>query len=251
MNYLEDMIYVNKSALDKTLKSITKNWMIILTGFLYTIINLVLYSVLGLLFRGPLYILSGIASALIMSSLVSNYSYLLFNIVNYNRLTMDNFKEGFTHYVRKIYGILFIGYIGSLLLSFVLPILGSISAGLGFILALILGIALNALPETIYLKDYDAWESILYSLEFLKDNWINWLVPNVILYGAIYFITGEILLGNVFNTHLGFNFSTSPIYVGRYLIAQTIFSFMMIYRGYLYRVLSTSTRRKRTFMKKI
>ena len=40
MNFLEDMIYVNKSVLDKSFKSITKNWMIILTGFLYTIINL-------------------------------------------------------------------------------------------------------------------------------------------------------------------------------------------------------------------
>lgn len=251
MNFIEDMIYVNKSALDKTFKSITKNWMIILTGFVYTVINLVLYNLMGVLFRGPLYILSGIASALVMSSLVSNYLYLLFNLVSYNRLTTNNFKDGFTYYVRKIYGVFFVGYIGSLLLSIVIPMLGSLGVTLGFVLPMVLGLGLNALPETIYLKGYDSWESILYSLEFLKDNWINWLLPNIILYGAIYFLTGNLLIGNVFNTHLGFSLSTNFIYLGMYLIAQTIFSFMMIYRGHLYKILSTSTRRKRTFMKKI
>ena len=251
MSFFEDMIYVNKSVLEKTVKSISKNWMIILTGFLYTVINIVLYNLLGILFRGPISILSGIASALITSSLISNYLYLLFNIVSYNRLTVNNFQDGFTYYVRKIYGVLFVAYIGRLLLSFAIPILGPIGISLGLLLPLILGVGLNALPETVYLKDRDAWESIVYSLEFLRDNWINWLIPNVVFYGAIYLIIGKLILGNVFNTHIGFNFSTNIIYIVRYLIAQVIFSFMMIYRGHLYKILSTSTRRKRMFMKKI
>lgn len=245
------MIYVNKSALDKTIKSIRKNWMIILTGFVYTAINLVIYNLFGILFRGPISILSGIASALITSSLISNYLYLLYNIVSYNRMTMDNFKDGFTHYVRKIYGVLFVAYIGRLLLSFVIPVLGPIGVSLGILLPLILGFALNALPETVYLKGYDAWESIVYSLEFLKENWINWLLPNLILYGSVYVLIGKFLLGNVFNTHINFNPSANPMYILIYIVAQGIFSFMMIYRGHLYRTLSTSTRRKRTFMKNI
>ncbi|MGO1469979.1 MAG: hypothetical protein ACTHW2_08155 [Tissierella sp.] len=250
MNFLEDIIYVNRSALDKTLKNFTKNWMIIFTGIVYIMINLFVYNLLDILFVGPLSILSGIILALFKSSIVSNYLYLLFNIVNYNRLTTNNFKEGFTHYVRKIYGVFFVAYLGRLLLSLVLPGLGQLGSIINLVIFIGLPIALNALSETIYLKQYDAWESIIYSLEFLKDNFINWTLPNIIFYAAIYAISGQLLL-NVFNTNIGFNFSSNIVVVIIYIISQTIFSFMMIYRGHLYKILSTSTRRKRTFMKKI
>ncbi|OLS02821.1 hypothetical protein [Tissierella creatinophila] len=250
MDYLEDMIYVNKSVLEKSVKSFAKNWMIVLTAIVYTVINLILYRLLGIVFRGPLFILSGIASALVMSSIVSNYLYLLFNIVNYNRLTINDFKEGFTNYVRKIYGVFFVGYLGSLLLQMVVPVLGPLGNYLDIAIYIVMGIALNALPETIYLKSYDAWESILYALEFLKENWLNWVIPNAVFYISIYLISGNILL-NVFDTHLAFNFAKSPLYILMYAISQIVFSFMMIYRGHLYKILSTSTRRKRMFMKKI
>lgn len=250
MNFLEDMIDINKGVLDKTMKSFIKNWIIIFTGIVYTIINLLAFNLLGLIFAGPLSILSGIAFALLRSSIASNYLYLLFNIVNYNRLTTNNFKEGFTYYIRKMYGIFFVAYIGRLLLTTITPLLGGIGNYLNISVYLLMAIALNALPETVYSKSYDSWESILYALEFLKENWLNWLVPNALFYAAIYLISGNLLL-NVFNTHLEFNFSTAPLYIVIYAIAQTVFSFMMIYRGHLYKILSTSTRRKRMFMKKI
>lgn len=250
MNYLQDMIDVNKTALEKTFKSLAKNWMIIFTGIVYTVINLIVYRLLGIVFMGPLFILSGIASALVMSSIVSNYLYLLSNVVNYNRLTINNFKEGFTYYIRRIYGVFFVGYLGSILLNMVVPLFGPIGNYLDIAIYIVMGIALNALPETIYLKSYDAWESILYALEFLKENWLNWIVPNAVFYTSIYLISGDILL-NVFNTHLGFNLSKNPLIIIIYAVTQLIFSFMMIYRGHLYKILSTSTRRKRMFMKKI
>lgn len=236
--------------MDKTLKSFKKNWMIVFTGVVYTIINLLALNLSGILFAGPMSLLSGIAFALLRSSIASNYLYLLFNIVNYNRLTIDNFKEGFTYYIRKMYGIFFVAYIGRLLLATIAPLLGPIGSYLDISVYLLIALALNALPETVYSKSYDSWESILYSLEFLKENWLNWIVPNALFYLGIYLISGKMLL-NVFNTHLEFNFSTAPLYIGSYAIAQIIFSFMMVYRGHLYKILSTSTRRKRMFMKKI
>lgn len=250
MNYLEDMIDVNKSVLDKTLKSFTKNWMIIITGIVYTVMNLIAINILGILFAGPLSVLSGIAFALLRSVIASNYLYLLFNIVNYNSLTIDDFKNGFNYYLRKIYGIFFVLYIIQLLLSMVSSVFGSFGNSLIMIISLVSAVALTALPETVYLKQYDAWESIVYSLNFLKENVINWVIPNLIFYLAIYLITGEILL-EIFNVNVGFDFSMNPISMISYVLAQTVFSFMMIYRGHLYKILSTSTRRKRMFMKKI
>ncbi len=250
MNFLEDLIDINKSVLDKTLKSFMKNWMIIFTGIVYTIINLLAFNVLEILFAGPLSILSGIAFALLRSSIASNYLYLLFNIVNYNRLTINNFKEGFTYYIRKIYVVFFILYFVQLLLSIITPALGLLGNNLFLFVNLITIVILTALPETIYLKDYDAWESIIYSLNFLKENFINWFIPNLIFYVAIYYISG-VILQEIFNVNVNFKFYADPIYISRYIIAQIVFSFMMIYRGYLYKLLSTSTRRKRMFMKKI
>lgn len=252
MEFLEDMIDVNKGVLDKTIKKMTENWMLIFTGLAYTIINLLAYNVLGVLFAGPLGILSGIAFALLQSSIASNYLYLLFNVVNYNRLTVNNFKNGFTNYIRKIYGVLFVMYLGRLLLSALIPILGPLANILNLIFLFGIPILVNALPETVYLKGYDAWESIVYSLEFLKENFVNWIVPNVIFYGLIFFVSGQILLnGGIFVTNVDFNMSTNLIDIIRYLIAQAIFTFMMVYRGHLFKILSTSTRRKRMFMKKI
>ncbi len=111
MNFLEDIIYVNKGALGKAVKSFSKNWMLAFTGIVYTLLNLLALNLLSVFFGGPLSILSGIAFALLRSVLASNYLYLLFNIVNYNRLTIDNFKYGFTYYLREIYGVYFVLYI--------------------------------------------------------------------------------------------------------------------------------------------
>lgn len=247
MDIIKDMIYVNKTSGMKTLKNFKKNWYILFTGIVYTILNLMIFNIISRLFIGPLYILSGIVVAIISSSFISNYLYLLFNIINYDRITFQDFKDGFTFFLWKIYGVFFIGYIASLLLSLFGGTLGDITT----LLYLGVLIALNALPETLYLKTYSPWESILKALEFIQENWLNWLIPNMIFLILLYMITGNILT-NIFNTHLSFNvFSVFSIKeIIRYILGQILFSIMMMYRGNLYKILSTSTRRKRMFMNK-
>lgn len=250
MNFFEDMIYVNKGVLNKTVKSFAKNWTILLTVFAYSIINIIVYSLFNILFAGPLSLLSGIIRTLISSSIVSSYLYSLFNIINYNRFNIDIFKNGFTEYVRKIYGIFFVGYLGRLLLSLAGPMFGQSGELLILLINLSLVFVLNPLPETVYLKEYSSWESIVYSLEFLKENFVNWILPNMVFYVLIYFISGQ-LITDVFNTSLDFDFSTNMVDLLLFLVAQVVFSFMMIYRGHLFKVLSTSNRRKRMFMREI
>ncbi|HLS52809.1 MAG TPA: hypothetical protein VK031_02480, partial [Tissierellaceae bacterium] len=147
MDYIKDLIYVNKTAISRTYASIKSHWPIIFTGIAYTLLNGVIYYILSLLLQGPLYLLSGIIMAIITSSFISNYLYLLLGIINYDRLTMQDFKDGFAHFLGKIYGVLFIGYLGSLLLSLVTPILGNKSFVLNMIVSISVFILLNALPE--------------------------------------------------------------------------------------------------------
>lgn len=251
MDIIKDIIYVNKTTAKNTFKDFNKNWYIIFTGIIYTILNLIIYSLISNIFRGPLYILSGFITIIVSSSFISNYLYLLFNIINYDRIRFQDFKDGFTAFIRKIYGVLFISYIANLLLSL---FVGSLRTGVGNITTLIFLLAFvifNALPETIYLKQYNPWDSVVYSFEYMKENWFNWILVNIVFLGLLYIVTGDILI-NIFNTHISVNIfrllSIKEIII--YIIGQSIFSIMMIYRGHMYKILSTSTRRKREFMNK-
>ncbi len=249
MDYYKDFIYLTRSSGKKTFRSLKKHWPLIFTGFIYSLLNIALFGLMGMLMRGPFYLLSGIILAIANSSLVSNYLYLLFNIINYDRMTVQDFKDGFIYYLRKIYGIFFIAYIGRLILSLLGPVLGGLVNLLDVIIYFTILVLLNPLPETIYQKHYDSWESIVYSVEFIQENWLNWLVPNFLLSLILYFTTG-IFLTDVFTTHLGFSNLINPINIALYIVGQLVFSFMMIYRGHLYKELSTSTRRKRMFQNK-
>ena len=249
MDYIKDFIYVNKHSITKTISSISKNWMIVFTGLVYSLISMVVFGFVGMLFRGPLSIISGFITYFIQSAIISNYLYLLFNIINYDRFNLNDFKKGFMYFIWKVYGVFFILYLGQLLLSLTSRMLGSSAYLLNIAVGILLFILLNPLPETIYIKNYSPSETILYCLDFIKENWLNWLLPNILLTGLIYIVTGNLLTGLV-NTGIGLGFGFSSISIIKYLVGQLIFSFMMVYRGHLFKQLSTSTRRKRMFMNK-
>jgi len=160
---------------------------------------------------------------------------------------MGNFKEGFKFYLWKIYGVFFIAWIANYLLSLLTGILGTSGDLVNKIISIIILIGLNPLPETIYQKYYSPFESIQYAFEFMKGNWFNWLLPNILLYLLLYLVTGKVIV-DLFATHLSFGLDLSLKGIGIYILGQVVFSFIMIYRGHLFKLLSTSTRRKRMYM---
>jgi len=247
LTIFEDFLSVNKGALEKTISGFSKNFLIFLVGIIYSIISTIGYLIVSLVFRGPLYILSGFVTGFITATLMSNYFYLLFIIINYNRkITFDDFKKGFTAFLGPVYSVLILFWIA----NYFLGIFGYVSPrgalSINSLLSLGVFIILNALPETIYLKQYTGISSFSYSIEFLKDNLINWGIPNIIFNIIIFLVSGEIIMGIVPKVYLGFGYGLG--YFIRTILGQVLFSFMMIYRGHLYRTLSTSTKRKREFM---
>ncbi|MDR7856449.1 hypothetical protein [Tissierella sp.] len=249
MEILQDFLLINKKTIKKTITSLLSNLPIILTGIVYIAINLVIYRVVLTLFTGVLSIFAGIILAIFSASMISNYLYLLFNIINYNKITFQDFKDGFKYFLRKIYTIFFFAWIGSFLLDTVTRILGPNGVYLSIIVSISVLVILNALPETLYLKTLEPMDSIMYAVDFMKENWLNWLIPNVVLYIALFFLTGSIIT-DLFATHIFTAFSLDIVGIIKYLLGQGIFSFLMIYRGHLYKLLSTSTRRKRMYMNK-
>lgn len=247
MDYIEDIIYVNKGSFLKTINSLKKAWPIIFVGLIYGAMSIIITGVLSLLMRGPLSILSGIISLIITSGLFSNYLYLLTNVIKYGRIDWNDFKNGFTVYLRKIYSIIFIFYLAQLLLSIVLRISGPMGGSLMTLVSLAAFIILNALPETIYQKYYGPVDTISYSFNFIKENVLNWIIPNIIFFAILYRLLPSI---TIIPTMLSFGMVPGINLIIAFLIGQLVFNFGMIYRGHLFELLSTSTKRKREFMKK-
>jgi hypothetical protein len=245
LNILEDLIGVNKETIPKAVKLTLNNWPIIFTGLVYAVI-------LGILWRVAFMfsLLAGIIITLVQGALFSNYLYLIENIIRYGKIDLEDFKQGFKIYLGKIYGILvviwFVNYGASLFLSPLLNIrLGFISLwSLVLIAAFIL---LNCLPEVIYQKHYHVAESFTYAFEFMKENWIDWLIPNAVLLGTFVMLTGSGLNPAAILGRGVFSVSTQSI--AGYIAAQLLLSFIMVYRGLLFDVLSTTSRRKRMFMR--
>lgn len=249
MDIINDFLLINKQTMKKTLKSLKNNWIIIFSGMAYIMLSTIVSMIVYTVFRGVLGLIGGIIIAVFSASLISNYLYLLYNVINYDRLGLQDFKDGFGYFLRKVYVVFFYGWIGSILLSVFYRMLGSNAHILSMIVNVSILILLNPLPESIYLKERDPMGSITYAAEFMKENWANWLIPNLFFHGILFYLTGNII-SNLFSTHISMGFGIDVISIVKYLIAQVLFSFIMIYRGHLFKLLSTSTRRKRMYMSK-
>jgi hypothetical protein len=249
LDILQDFLLINKQTMKKTISSFLSNLPIVFTGIVYVAINIVIYRVVLTLFTGVLSIFAGIILAIFSASMISNYLYLLFNIINYNKITFQDFKDGFKYFLRKMYTIFFFAWIGSFLLDAVSGVLGPNAYVLNIIISISVLLLLNPLPETLYLKTLEPMDSIMYAFDFMKENWLNWLIPNAVFYAALFLLTGNIVT-DLFATHVFTGFSLDVVGIIKYLLGQGLFSFLMIYRGHLYKLLSTSTRRKRMYMNK-
>lgn len=241
---INDFILVNKEVFLKTKSTIVNNWQILLMGFVYSIIGMAAFFVLGILLSGPIGIFGGIITVIVESAIISSYLFVLQNVLSYGRFRTRDIKNGFTYYLWKIYGVIFLFFIINLVLGLLSNIIGSGIVWLQLIIYIGGIIFLNPLPETIYIKSLDTWASVQDSVEFIKENAFNWLIPNLIF---------SILLLSLSFRSFGFRMFLFRVRGGilTYLITAILISVIMIYRGHLYKILSGSTARKRQFMRKM
>jgi len=245
MHLFQDILETNREIIPKACRLLLKNWPILFTGIVYSIILIFLWRVASMF-----WILAGIVITLVQSAIISNYLYLIENIIRYQRITMEDFKAGFTAYIWKVYGIMiviwFVNYGASLFLSPLLNIrLGTVS--LWFLVKVAAFLLLNCLPEVIYQKHFYIGDTFRYSFEFIKENWIDWYIPNVILGLLCYIIIGDIRIPYLLLGNRMLAFASSKIFL--YLAGQVLLAYFMIYRGLLFEILSGTSRRKRMFMR--
>lgn len=100
------------------------------------------------------------------------------------------------------------------------------------------------MPEIIYQTNYYDLGALSASYEFMKENFIEWLAPNAVLLGAVYYIFN----GGLPLFSLNAMFIVSAV---KYIAGLFIILFTMIFRGILFRFLNESTRRSRVYKLKM
>ncbi|WP_053956193.1 hypothetical protein [Inediibacterium massiliense] len=245
MNMIQDIYITNQKVLKKTIEASVKNWPIVFTGFVYLIISILLFRV-AVLFG----ILGGILVGIVQNALLSNYLYLIENIIRYGKISIEDFKKGFTIYLWKIYGIFVVIWLVHYGIDLILAPVMHIKIGtftLWTVIELVAFVFLNCILEVIYQRDESIGENFSYSFSFMKENFIDWWIPNILLGIMIYYILGQVMNINILMGNIPLSFSIKGVVL--YIVGQFLISFTMVYRGFLFGILSTTTRRKRLFMR--
>jgi hypothetical protein len=256
MNIVKDILLNNKEAFKKSIYGLKSNPALLVIGIPYiAVMYMFMIIASNLSFFGGIIIFAG------QAAVISSYLYIIENVLMYNSFSMSDFKDGFRVYFRKAYGILFILWIIRYGINlFIVPIL-SLIPFFGMLLNIVMFIAaiiLNPLPESIYQKHYDEWHTITYTVEFFKENWLDWIIPNAIIAIAVYFASLGIqtIFYNIFGSIITMGAMGTSIYTALYvvvfsIIIQALMGFSMLFRGYQYGILSNTTRRQRNYRRNL
>lgn len=195
----------------------------------------VAFSFLGLLVA-PGGIAGGLALSLAKSAGLSIYTYFVGELVAKNRVSLRDLPTSIGSYFWTWVNLFFVLWIVDILLG---PMrLSPDGQRLRTVITIMELVILNAAPEVIYVKRTSGGlDTIGRSFSFLQDNWIEWAIPNALLLGVVWlFLEGSINL-----SALPWPSTTVPILLGGVL------HIAMVFRGYLFVALDTSSHRQRMF----
>lgn len=211
-----------------------RNWVVSFAPVAYGIILAVIASLMA-----PLGIVGALLVSLASQACVSSGLFLIKNMVENNKADFNDFLKGFTVFLWELLGIAFILWIPLRVLSMGLATAPN-GALIYFLIKLALYILLNPVPEFIYQTRASGLELISASYNFIVENWIEWLIPNIVLFALGYFLL-ELLKPLLFGL---------PGFVALFLyafIAGLALTYFMIFRGFLFAQLHGTTRRSRLY----
>ena len=243
LNYFNDVVNVNKRAVEESFKILKKNPAAILLPLIFSI----LFSIAGR-FNYAFYrlgFIGGFIVPIIYSLLLSVLYDLLSNLIYYNRLSFKHLESSMKNYFGPIYSVYFI----LIILGYVVPAIGNFSIQL--IIWVAVYIIFNPMSETIYIKEQSYTAAFSYSLDFMKNNFLQWLIPLILSFAGIYFFGGWQFISDnaTLNIPIGVPFGGfGSSYIIKFLIFELLAGIYIIYRACLFRILSTSTIRKRQYM---
>jgi hypothetical protein len=234
MQLLQVTLWMYAVALRRSLECVSKNWVVSLAPLAYGIG----LSVIGTLVA-PLGMMGGLIYSLARAACVSSGLFLIKNLVGGGKADVHDFINGFTVYIWEVIAVGFILWIPLWALG---AALASVPNGPLIFLLIQLGlyIILNGLPELIYQSRTSGLELIGASYNFIVENWIEWLAPNLILVAAGYFLLD--FIASLFSGLPGF----VRIFLEAFILGLCL-TYFMTFRGFLFAELHGTTRRSRIY----
>jgi len=252
MDFITDFKAINKVVLKKSNESYLKNLLLIPMFGLY----MVVYVLLTLLLNMSVGQLGG--GGAFLASLITWFlsCYMISDFLSHLESAIGGFK-----FKLKSIGKGYMSYFMPLLTATAIPriivYLFSVLTGIyvPFFWIIIFYLA-YATPEIVYQKNLDRLEMFAYGHRFLLENWQHWLAVNLI-HGFImiaFLKVTDIFIMKPFGDLL-INLPALLAAAIYYLVLSFIIGipllYYLIYRGYIFKILSVSSRRKREYMRNI
>ncbi|MEW6272499.1 MAG: hypothetical protein AB1689_24745 [Thermodesulfobacteriota bacterium] len=229
---------------------------------LWIIVLLPLYSLVLTLVQtvaAPLGMVGGFLVFLAMAGCVSSFLSLLGEAVAHERIRFGELGATFSRYLWSVTGVLFLFWIIELLLTLITQQNPSL-AWLALAVNLGLFLLCNPLPELVYQGTRDGFGLVDEAVGFIRDNAVEWLVPVAVLFAPVFALglrQGLLAMAHVGATNaLGLMDLTLREWlppmgeVGRVatlIVASLLLTWVMLFRGFLFRSLARSGRRQRIF----
>lgn len=215
-------------CLRETFRAVGKNPWTLLLPMVYLVgVSLLVPFIAGM------GIVGGFIFALLRTALLASLLYVIAEMVAGSRVAIQEIPNSFKPYFWSVMNVFFVLWIGGMLLA---PMIAQHPKALAIRLGLtaILGVLLNAVPEMIYQRgEYGLLAPLMASIQFVQDHWLEWLPPNLLLL-AWWFYGRELLL---YRLPMGIFLDA--------VVTGAIFLVGMVFRGFLFRELTTSNPRQR------
>jgi hypothetical protein len=230
-----------------------RSWWISFLPFLYGPIFL-----LSTVFTARLGILGGLINGLILAVCVSSYLYFIAGVVNGSRMSLRELGESWQPHFNSVINILFLLFILQYALALLTPPGDATAMLLSSLIELILLIILNPIPEIIYQGRTEGFSMLQESVDFLRSNGVEWFLPFILLAVlSMVVLPLPILIGPLQFGRLTFPTSLSDVSFDSLLgllwplLSAVLLFALMVFRGFLFRALSGSTRRQRLFRARV
>lgn len=249
---------IYKDALQVASKAVILNWRALLAELgLLLAVGLLLFPLahIGGLAGG---FLLGMVFVLVLSSFLS----LVSAGVAGEKLRLKELWPETQAMFSPVLNVVFVFFIVGLVFSFLFK--GAAGEFLILAVNLVVTVLLNPLPEVMYTERGGAVDSFQRSVEFVRENVVEWFVPYAVIAGVVYLLAPEIVSGLFLVV-----FTTNPLRMIEAMLVATASSvmllpilwlvpllfvvvfFILVFRGVLYQKLSRSTRRKRLYQAKM
>jgi hypothetical protein len=246
-----------RKAFFESVQSLRRCWPMLLGSFALYLIFRALSDIISL---------SGIVGSLVMGIisvlLLSIYFTWIAAALDRDRVTFRTLFQFDREIAFSTLSVSFALWIISYLSQFMAQSAGQVGVILLINFAVV--VIFNPIPEVIMQQRAEGFSTLGRSFEFVRENWLEWFVPIVLVTAPWFFIGSELFLLRiaasqvllpvrvVFDSFLLFAVSVSVVSTPGpailVLIPATIFAnWFMYFRLHLYRELSESTRRTRVY----